>query len=116
MYSPSLFITKGKVSQKCLSGNKHPSQHFFKNIGQTTFKPTEADIIHVVLEYFKYDLKSISFLPKLESGAYAQMPYEAITKEKFLELNASIKYIQINQLKEDSEMEKYCDNSACLIK
>ncbi|MBK6390317.1 MAG: hypothetical protein KA109_08625 [Saprospiraceae bacterium] len=81
-----------------------------------TFKPTEADIIHVVLEYFKYDLKSISFLPKLESGAYAQMPYEAITKEKFLELNASIKYIQINQLKEDSEMEKYCDNSACLIK
>lgn len=123
MYSPSLFITKGKVSQKCLSGNKHPSQHFFKKYWSDnqvsctiTFKPTEADIIHVVLEYFKYDLKSISFLPKLESGAYAQMPYEAITKEKFLELNASIKYIQINQLKEDSEMEKYCDNSACLIK
>ena len=48
-----------------------------------TFKPEEASQIEPILNYYKYDLKSISFLPKVEMGAYAQMPYEAITKEVY---------------------------------
>ena len=79
-----------------------------------TFRPEEAELIHVVLDYFKYDLKSISFLPQLKSGAYAQMPYESITGEKYLELRAHIKPIQFNAFQEDSEVEKYCDSAFCL--
>jgi adenosylcobalamin-dependent ribonucleoside-triphosphate reductase len=81
-----------------------------------TFKPKEADMIHVVLDYFKYDLKSISFLPQLESGAYAQMPYEAISKEKYELLSADLQPIRFNEIREESEMERYCDAVSCSVK
>ena len=35
---------------------------------------------------FQYQLKGISFLPKMELGAYAQMPYEEITEAKYKEV------------------------------
>ena len=35
-------------------------------------------------DYFQYQLKGISFLPRTEQGAYEQMPYEAITEEQYL--------------------------------
>jgi DNA-binding cell septation regulator SpoVG len=60
-------------------------------------------------------LKGISFLPKTESGAYVQMPYEAITKEQFEEMNKNIKPIDFNNLSQDSVMEKYCDSDSCTI-
>ena len=41
-----------------------------------TFDPaTEADQLKPALELFQYQLKGVSFLPRTESGAYAQMPY-----------------------------------------
>src|SRR5690606_12093250 len=73
-----------------------------------TFKPEEAGQIKTVLDYFKYDLKAISFLPKLETGAYAQMPYEAITKERYESLAANIRNIDFMMLAEDSVGEKFC--------
>jgi hypothetical protein len=79
-----------------------------------TFRPEEANMIHVVLDYFKYELKSISFLPQLEMGAYAQMPYETITREKYLDMTAGIQPMQFVEMKEDAEMEKYCDGAVCL--
>jgi adenosylcobalamin-dependent ribonucleoside-triphosphate reductase len=79
-----------------------------------TFRPEEANMIHVVLDYFKYELKSISFLPQLEMGAYAQMPYETITREKYLNMTAGILPMHFMEMKEDAEMEKYCDGSVCL--
>ena len=43
-----------------------------------TFDPeTEGDQIVSALNYFQYQLKGISFLPKIEKGAYRQMPYQA---------------------------------------
>jgi len=78
-----------------------------------TFKPQEADQIKTVLDYYKYDLKAISFLPKLELGAYAQMPYEAITKERYVELSKNIKPIEFHALGEDSVGEKFCSNDVC---
>jgi len=79
-----------------------------------TFKPEEADQIKTVLDYFKYDLKAISFLPKLEAGAYAQMPYEAITKERYEMLAANIRNIDFMMLAEDSAGEKFCSNDVCV--
>ena len=45
------------------------------------------------------------------------MPYEEITKEKYLELFKKIKPLPITiiELQEDSKPEKYCDNETCEI-
>jgi len=79
------------------------------------FKPEEASQIPIILDYFKYDLKSISFLPKIELGAYAQMPYEAITKERYEKLQKGIKPIVFKGLGEDSSAPLYCDGDRCVI-
>ena len=81
-----------------------------------TFKPKEAKYIPYILNYHKYDLKAISFLPKVEKGAYQQMPYEAITKEQYDELMLNIKPLVIGNLSQDSKPELYCDSSSCEIK
>lgn len=81
-----------------------------------TFKPEEAKEIPSILNYFKYNLKAISFLPKTEKGAYKQMPYEAITKEKYEELSKNIKPLNIDSLQQDSKPELYCDSVSCEIK
>ena len=47
-----------------------------------TFDPvSEGNQIANALDVFQYQLKGISFLPRLDYGAYPQMPYEAIDKE-----------------------------------
>lgn len=38
----------------------------------------------------QYDLKGISFLPRLELGAYPQMPYETITEEEYKQVRACL--------------------------
>jgi ribonucleoside-triphosphate reductase len=49
-----------------------------------TFDPaTEAPRLTDALDYFQYQLKGVSFLPRAEAGAYAQMPYEAITEAEY---------------------------------
>lgn len=35
---------------------------------------------------FQYDLKGISFLPRLDAGAYPQMPYQEITEAQYQEV------------------------------
>jgi ribonucleoside-triphosphate reductase len=80
-----------------------------------TFRPEEKNQISTVLEYFKYDLKSISFLPKLEQGAYAQMPYEAITKERYESLSRGMRPIDFTTLSLDGAGEKFCTNDSCEI-
>lgn len=50
-----------------------------------TFDPeTEGDQIVSALNYFQYQLKGISFLPKMEKGAYRQMPYQEITEKNMI--------------------------------
>jgi ribonucleoside-triphosphate reductase len=80
-----------------------------------TFKPHEKDQINTVLDYFKYDLKSISFLPKLEVGIYAQMPYESISKSEFDAMVQSIKRPVLHLIEEDAVGEKFCNNDTCII-
>ena len=80
-----------------------------------TFKPEEAKDIEHVLNYNQYKIKGISFLPKTEQGAYAQMPYESITKEVFEELNKNVKPIDFTNISQDAIIEKYCDGDSCTI-
>jgi ribonucleoside-triphosphate reductase (thioredoxin) len=84
-----------------------------------TFDPEkEGDQIAPVLDYFQYQLKGISFLPKLDLGAYPQMPYEKINEEQYNEKMKNIKKINLerkNICNEEADTEKFCDGSTCTI-
>lgn len=80
-----------------------------------TFKPHEAKQIEAALNYFQYQLKGISFLPKTEIGAYPQMPYEEITKEQYQEKLNNISNLNFNGINVQSEPEKGCDSDICQI-
>lgn len=83
-----------------------------------TFNPkTEGHHIASVLDYFQYQLKGISFLPKCDFGAFPQMPYEEITEELFNDINSKIIPINFNNSTgEDSTGEVYCDGDSCIKK
>jgi ribonucleoside-triphosphate reductase (thioredoxin) len=81
-----------------------------------TFDPvTEGPQIGHALNYYQYQLKGVSFLPRLAEGAYAQMPYEAITEEEYLRRLSVLKPLQAVSTHEDSIQEKYCDADSCVI-
>ena len=80
-----------------------------------TFKDHEKDQIANALNYFQYRLKGISFLPKLEKGVYAQMPYEEITQDKYNELIKNIKELNIKKVSVIATPDKYCDNDTCTL-
>ena len=77
--------------------------------------PEEAKEIPAILDYYKYDLKAISFLPKTEAGAYKQMPYEAITEEEYNKRNSSIKPFNVGTVNQDSKPELFCDSDKCTV-
>lgn len=67
-----------------------------------TFDPdTEGDQLVNALDMFQYQLKGVSFLPRLDYGAYEQMPYEEIDEETFNHLSASIKHLNLRNLSYD---------------
>lgn len=81
-----------------------------------TFKPeTEGDQIAHALDYFQYQLKGISFLPALPAGAYPQMPYEAISEERYQEMVAKLSPLDFGATHEKAEQEKFCSNEGCAI-
>lgn len=61
--------------------------HYLPQVSCTvTFDPaTEGAQLANALDVYQYQLKGISFLPKMDLGAYAQMPYEEITEEMYRE-------------------------------
>ncbi len=81
-----------------------------------TFDPaTEGDQIAHALDYFQYQLKGISFLPRVDYGAYPQMPYEAISEETYQEMMAALTPVQFGATHEKAESEKFCDSSGCQL-
>ena len=80
-----------------------------------TFDPSEANQIPRALDYFQYQLKGVSFLPRTPAGAYAQMPYEEITQEQYLEKAAKLRKTTLVD-REDVEAERYCDSSTCALR
>jgi len=81
-----------------------------------TFQKHEGPQIKNALNYFQYQLKGVSFLPKLESKtAYAQMPYEEISEELYHEMANKVTQLSFEDVGEDSTPEKYCDSDSCTI-
>ena len=82
-----------------------------------TFDPkTEGKQISTALNYFQYQLKCISFLPKMELGAYRQMPYEEITEKKYNEMVKKLSFLSFRQVKgAEADPEKFCNNDTCEI-
>lgn len=86
-----------------------------------TYKEEEEKDINAVLDYFQYTLKSVSLLPRLKQGAYAQMPLEKINKEEYERLTKNLKPLtKLDALfsksnTENVEGEKYCTNDSCLL-
>ncbi|GLE07257.1 hypothetical protein PINS_up017317 [Pythium insidiosum] len=80
-----------------------------------TFDPeTEGKHLTRMLEYFQYHLKGISLLPRLELGAYPQMPYEAIDESQYHEMHARLRPLQFGEaLHSESAVEdvpdKFCE-------
>ena len=70
-----------------------------------------------MLNYFQYQLKGVSFLPKIEFEKYAQMPYEEITKATYKERIKKIKGLNVDfqNLNEEGIGEKGCNNDVCEI-
>jgi len=82
-----------------------------------TFDPkTEGKQIATALNYFQYQLKGISFLPKLELGAYKQMPYEEITEKEYDKMVKKLSFLSFRQVKgNEAEIDKFCNNDTCEI-
>lgn len=79
-----------------------------------TFKENEKNQIASALDYYQFKLKAVSFLPKLENGAYKQMPYEEINEEKYLEMSSKLTPLDFSEMfSEESIGEKYCSNDSC---
>ena len=101
-------LALGAFMQKYWSDNQ---------VSQTvTFDPdTEAKDIANALNLYQYQLKGVSFLPRVKEGAYPQMPYESITKEQYEEMVSHLKPLDFSSSTEDGIGEKYCSNDVCLI-
>ncbi len=86
-----------------------------------SFDKKEARDIVPALDYFQYQLKGISFLPKMEieedgGSPYPQMPYEEIGKEKYDEMIGRIKVEKLRSVgKIDEHVSSFCDNDKCEI-
>ena len=77
---------------------------------------TTADDITNALNYFQYHLKAVSFLPKVDGGAYAQMPYEEISAEEYHDRAYGLKPLSLSGTKGiETEVEKFCDSDVCEI-
>jgi len=87
-----------------------------------TFDPArEGPQLVQALEMFQFQLKGVSFLPRIEAGAYPQMPYEGITKEEYderiREIDFSVSFQDISERSQRIEEmpDKFCDMAGCSI-
>jgi ribonucleotide reductase alpha subunit len=90
----------------------------------TDFKDLTEEEYLLLLEENGYKLKEKIDFTELTNKSYlefinviakpyAQMPYETISKEKYLELTKDIKKIDFSLLKEDAMAPKFCDSESC---
>jgi len=82
-----------------------------------TFDPqSEGEQIANALDVFQYQLKGISFLPRLDLGAYPQMPYESIDEETYHSIKEQLGKLNFGRVKgEEIIIERFCDNDVCEI-
>lgn len=83
-----------------------------------TFDPeTEGHDIPRALDYYQYQLKGISFLPRRKGKLpYKQMPYEEISESKYKEMVSKLKPLDFSTAKsEEPHPDKFCDVEHCAI-
>ncbi|KAJ1664668.1 hypothetical protein EV178_003912 [Coemansia sp. RSA 1646] len=89
-----------------------------------TFDPcSEGNQLGSALDYFQYQLKGVSFLPRIDNGAFPQMPYEAIDEAKYRQMVACImpeRKCKLHTLIDgsentDPEPERYCTSDRCVL-
>jgi len=80
-----------------------------------TFQPHERECIETVLTSNAGKWKTVSFLP-IAKQAYAQMPYEEITEEQYLDMVRDLKLVDLTPSGTDGEMEEFCTTDVCEIK
>jgi len=112
--------TVGEVSMwEQLSLSAFMQRHWADNqVSATiTFNPeTEGKDIANALNYFQYQLKGISFLPKTKIGAFAQMPYEEIDEETYNIMAKKVKPIIFDDvIGSEAEIDLFCNTDQCLI-
>ena len=89
--------------------------------------PTEGPQIAHALQYYQYQLKGISFLPKYYSSGhqvYKQVPYQSITEEEYKKMSLELRPINYrlwtNRAKrqegaaDDPAPDTFCTNEGCL--
>jgi len=95
-------------------------QHYWSDNAVSTtvdFDPeTEGDQIERILDMYQYQLKAISFLPRMAEGAYPQMPQEAITEEEYKQRSKKLKPVKYNKIITKVEAEHGCTTDYCEIK
>ncbi|KAG5182987.1 hypothetical protein JKP88DRAFT_157690 [Tribonema minus] len=88
-----------------------------------TFSTTESAHIATALNFYQYQLKAVSFLPRLEGGVYKQMPYEKMSEAEFRELSAGIKALDFGTrsttahqvaAEEEDFGEQFCSSEICM--
>lgn len=77
-----------------------------------TFKEEEAGSIKDALQMYETRLKAVSFLKLNENNGYEQAPYEAISKQRYDEMTATI--IPLTNLNIVGSGEKFCSKDSCL--
>ena len=75
------------------------------------YKPHEAQHIVAALQKYETRLKAVSFLA-YDTTSYVQMPFEAISKEKYEELLASVTDVRFTGGL-DAVGERFCDGDKC---
>jgi intein/homing endonuclease len=75
---------------------------------------SEGHQVEHMLAQFAPVIKSVSMLPHSETGAYAQMPYEGISREEYEERVAAMPRIDWERFGGSDGIEhKFCSNDSC---
>ena len=80
-----------------------------------TFTQDEVRDLKRCLECFEDKLKGVSLLPRKDHG-YQQAPYEEITKEKYEQMIAKIKPLNLESVTVKAIGEEGCETDACKLK
>ncbi|CAB1114211.1 unnamed protein product [Ectocarpus sp. CCAP 1310/34] len=90
-----------------------------------TFDPdTEGKHLAHALDYFQYQLKGVSFLPRTDYGAFPQMPYEAISEDEYKSQISKLRPLDFSRRRGQTRGEgdgarveevpdRYCESDSC---
>lgn len=81
---------------------------------------TRKEEVGRALQMYEHKLKTVSFLPEVDGGAYTQMPYETITKEQYDAIVKNINFDGLNNLAQamtpgNKLYDMYCDGNSCSL-